>query len=381
MTMLAATRQRGGAAVSRRVARLESAQSCVDGARDYGFRVRFRRLGTTALLALVWMATGAAAASAQAPEDKALGRPAVASSVEPARPGGPCSEVLCAPDNATDGRDDTRWGSKFADTEWWQVDLGRPRLVDSVALTWHRARAQRYVIATSLDGQTFVTAATVTLALSAEQIAELVENLHYTETTRFEARSARYVRVTSLERAPVVLDGKTWRFGISLWTASVFGPPDSAEATSGNESVASPATATPPAPPTSPVARSAPATRPAAVTRLMRPFPVVRIKGRVTKRGARIELLSVKAPWDAIIRVRCRGRTCPERVRRRAGGRRRISELHRELAAGTVITVLITRPGTYGKYTRFVILRGQSPARTDRCLRGSNSRPVRCPAP
>ena len=135
-----------------------------------------------------------------------------------------------------------------------------------------------------------------------------------------------------------------------------------------------PATATPPASPT------APRTGPAVVSELMRPFPVVRIKGRVTGSGARIDLLSVRAPKDATIRVRCRGRSCPARVRARVGGPARISELHRALAAGTVVTVRVTRPENYGKYARFVIRRHRPPARTDSCLRGSARRPVRCPA-
>ncbi len=337
--------------------------------------MRFRQSVIAALLVFVWLAA-AAAARAQAPEDKALGRPAIASSVEPARPGGPCSEVLCAPGNATDGRDDTRWGSAFVDTAWWQVDLGRTRQVDSIALTWHVARAQRYVIATSLDGRDFVPAANVTLALSPEQVAELTVSRHYTETTRFDARGARYVRVSSLERAPIFRDGRTWLFGVSLWTASVFGPADDGQSAAGSSGLPVPAANSAPVSP----APSGAATGPAIVSGLIRPFPVVRIKGRVTARGARINLLSVKAPKDATIRVRCRGSSCPPRVRRRAGGRRRISELHRVLAVGTVVTVLVTRPGNYGKYTRFVIRRGRAPARTDRCLRGSARQPVRCPA-
>jgi len=339
--------------------------------------VRSSRPVTAALLALVSLATAPAPASAQAPEDKARGRPAVASSVEPARPdgSGPCSEILCAAGKATDGRDDTRWGSAFVEEAWWQVDLGGPRQVDSVALTWHVARAQRYVIATSLDGGSFSTAANVTLTLSDAQIDELTASRHHTAATRFEARGARYVRVTSLERAPIVRDdGDVDRYGVSLWTASVFGPADDASP-SGNGSVPvpPPTTATPPPAPPTPAG-------PALVSGLMRPFPVVRLKGRVTASGARIDLLSVRAPRNATIRVRCRGRSCPARVRRRAGGRRRIAELHRALAGGTVVTVLVTRPGSYGKYTRFVIHRGRPPARTDRCLRGSARRPVRCPA-
>jgi len=220
---------------------------CVDRVPRYVSAVRFRRSVTAALLTLLSLAIAAVPAPAQAPEDKALGRPAIASSVEPARDGGPCSAVLCAAGMATDGRDDTRWGSAWVDKAWWRVDLGRPRLVNTVALDWHRARPLHYLIETSLDGKSFAVAATVNLDLSDAEIAAVTESRHYTETTPFDSRSARYVRVTTLDRAPVVLDGKTYFFGVSIWTASVFGPPDDAQITSGNAKVPVPAPA--PAPP------------------------------------------------------------------------------------------------------------------------------------
>ena len=47
-------------------------------------------------------------------EDKAFARPATASSVQ--FPGVEAGK-------ATDGYPATRWGSAFADNEWWQVDL------------------------------------------------------------------------------------------------------------------------------------------------------------------------------------------------------------------------------------------------------------------
>jgi hypothetical protein len=329
-----------------------------------------RRQITAALLALAWLTATAAPAPAQAPEDKALGHPAIASSIEQARRGGPCTDVLCAASNATDGRDDTRWASAFSDSEWWMVDLGEPRLVDTVALTWHRARAQRYIIDTSVDGITFTRAASVVLNLSDAQIVALVLNLHWTETTHFDVRSARYVRVTGLERAPIFLDGRDQRFGISIWTASVFGPPDVPAASP-------PPPPPPPSPPPAPPAT--PAATPDGVSGLIRPFPVVRIKGSLTPSGARIQVFSVRAPRNALIRARCRGRSCPDRVRRRLGGHRRIRELERVLAAGTVVTVRVMRPGNFGKFTRFVIRRGRPPARTDRCLRGVAPAPVPCP--
>jgi hypothetical protein len=323
--------------------------------------VLLRRPVTAVLLALAWLMTAPGQAVAQAPEDKALGRPATASSVEPARSNGPCSDVLCAPGLATDGRDDTRWGSAWEDDQWWMVDLGSPRLVDSVSLTWHRARPRHYLIETSLDGSAFTPAASVDLNLSDAQSAQLLVSLRWNEHTFFDARSARFVRVTAFDRAPIVLAGIPFRFGVSLWTASVYGPSE-----------------TPPTAPTPP-APSPPAGSTDGVRGLIRPFPVVRIKGSTTETGARIDVLSVRAPKKARIRVRCRGFTCPNRVRKRDGGRRRIGELERALAAGTVVTVRVMRPGKFGKYTRFVIRRGRPPERTDRCLRGTDRAPVPCP--
>ena len=44
--------------------------------------------------------------------------------------------------------------------------------------------------------------------------------------------------------------------------------------------------------------------------RAIRPFPVVRMRGRLTATGARVSLLSVRAPRAAKVTVRCKGR-CP----------------------------------------------------------------------
>ena len=45
--------------------------------------------------------------------------------------------------------------------------------------------------------------------------------------------------------------------------------------------------------------------------RLLSPFPVVRITGRVTGKGTRIRRLTVVAPLGARVKVRCHGRGCP----------------------------------------------------------------------
>jgi PKD repeat protein len=130
-------------------------------------------------------------------EDKALGRVASASSVE--EPGLEASK-------AVDGNSATRWSSSFLNSQWWQVDLGRARSVDTVTLNWETAYASRYQIQTSTDGTTFTTAADVTITAAGVR------------TTQFAARSARYVRVLGVTRAT--------QWGISFWDASVFGAAD-----------------------------------------------------------------------------------------------------------------------------------------------------------
>src|SRR5204863_2873426 len=46
---------------------------------------------------------------------------------------------------------------------------------------------------------------------------------------------------------------------------------------------------------------------------LLASFTVVRLAGKVTRRGTRIRELSVNAPGGSRIEVRCRGRGCPFR--------------------------------------------------------------------
>jgi PKD domain len=116
--------------------------------------------------------------------------------------------------------------------------------------------------------------------------------------------------------------------------------------------------------------------------RVMSPYPVVRIAGRLTRQGARIRLLSVtRAPKCAVVRVSCRGRSCPaKRVRRFKGrGQLRFRPFQRRLRARTVLTVRVSRGDSIGKYTRFKIRAGKAPLRRDRCLRPGESVGSACP--
>jgi hypothetical protein len=117
--------------------------------------------------------------------------------------------------------------------------------------------------------------------------------------------------------------------------------------------------------------------------RLMSPYPVVRLAGRLTRSGARVRVLSVlRAPRCSLVRVSCRGRSCPaRRVNSRYMGRRplRFRRFERRLRAGAVLTVRISKNDLIGKYTQFRIRRGKAPKRRDRCLRPGETQGSRCP--
>jgi PKD repeat protein len=114
---------------------------------------------------------------------------------------------------------------------------------------------------------------------------------------------------------------------------------------------------------------------------IMNPFPTVRLVGIVMPHGARITLVEVRgAPRGARVTVRCTGRGCPFRSRRRVAetGRVRLSKFARVLAAGARIEVFVRAPGVIGRYVGFRIRAGKRPVRTDRCLLPGASEPTRC---
>jgi hypothetical protein len=117
-------------------------------------------------------------------------------------------------------------------------------------------------------------------------------------------------------------------------------------------------------------------------TRLMSPFPVVRLAGRLTRNGARVRVLSVsRAPVCSFVSIRCRGRSCPQR---RASGyvgtkRLRFRRFERRLRAGTVLTIRVSKDAFIGKFTQFRIRKGLAPRRRDRCLLPGATRGTPCP--
>jgi hypothetical protein len=135
-------------------------------------------------------------------------------------------------------------------------------------------------------------------------------------------------------------------------------------------------------------ARGTPVTTQKSGLRVLSPFPVVRIAGRITKRGTRVRLLRVSAPVGTKISVRCTGRSCPFKKQVRAVPtsarslstvRVRVRRLERLLLPGVRVRVYVTQRGAVGKYTRFRFRAAHPPARTDSCVMPGSWAPTDCP--
>ena len=133
-------------------------------------------------------------------------------------------------------------------------------------------------------------------------------------------------------------------------------------------------------PPPNPSFNPPPTTSPTAPA-FIRPFPVVRIKGRLTANGARVTRLSVKAPAGTDVTVRCRRRGCPKRRSARSASTARLLRFRafeRKLPAGVRLIVTATRASLIGKHVTIRIRRGRVPKRRDSCLEPGETRPIAC---
>lgn len=138
---------------------------------------------------------------------------------------------------------------------------------------------------------------------------------------------------------------------------------------------------TPPVPVAAPAPTPlAPAAAVPAAPRLLNPFPVTRIRGEITRRGARIREISVQAPAGSRVTVTCRGGGCPRRSVTKRTEVARFRHLRRELRAGAVVGIRVTRGNAVGKFTSFRIRRGRAPVRRDLCLAPGVRKPARCSA-
>jgi hypothetical protein len=57
----------------------------------------------------------------------------------------------------------------------------------------------------------------------------------------------------------------------------------------------------------------------------------------------------------------------------------RVRKAERRYPAGTSLVVMVTRVGTIGKYTKFVVRRGKAPGRFDSCVDYGRRAPRACP--
>ena len=121
--------------------------------------------------------------------------------------------------------------------------------------------------------------------------------------------------------------------------------------------------------------------------RFLDPFPVVRLRGRTTSRGVKLNLVTVRGPDGARVLVKCKGRGCPAKVYRakiaaargRTSATKRLRRYERFLPSGTELQIAVTARNVVGKYTRVRVRRVALPVRVDRCLLPGSGRPAVCP--
>jgi hypothetical protein len=114
--------------------------------------------------------------------------------------------------------------------------------------------------------------------------------------------------------------------------------------------------------------------------RFLSPFPIVRIKGWLTSSGARVTMLTVRAPRGSKISVRCRGTHCPRKQLARATRLVHLKPYERLLRGNMRLEISVTRRGFVGKRTVIVLRRGKAPTRRDLCLYPGVSRAKSCTA-
>jgi hypothetical protein len=119
---------------------------------------------------------------------------------------------------------------------------------------------------------------------------------------------------------------------------------------------------------------------PSTTLSFIKPFPVIRIKGRFNGTRTTLTRVTVKTPRGTRIRVRCSGHGCA--FKRKAVAARTISirSLRRTYKPKAKIEIRVTKAGKIGKYTSVRTRKGKAPVRSDRCLMPGKTTPSRCPA-
>ncbi len=124
----------------------------------------------------------------------ALGKPTTASGTE--------YEASMGAAFATDGKMDTRWGSRHQDGEWIEVDLQQCYLLDSIRLYWEAAYATSYEIRVSDDAVTYEQVYSTTTGKGGNVSIPV-------------ATSGRYVQV--------LCHARNTGYGVSLWEIEIYG--------------------------------------------------------------------------------------------------------------------------------------------------------------
>jgi hypothetical protein len=112
---------------------------------------------------------------------------------------------------------------------------------------------------------------------------------------------------------------------------------------------------------------------------MLKPYPLIRISGRLTLTGAHVTRLTVTAPRGARITVVCRGRSCPVRKVAKIAVVTHLTVFERNLRAGTQLIITVSKPGFITKVTTLTIRRGRAPSRTDLCVAPGARRATACP--
>jgi hypothetical protein len=128
-----------------------------------------------------------------APVNRALGRPAVASTTYPGFP------AL----NTTDGNPATRWSSAYSNNQWIYVDLGSVVTIQRVVLNWETAYGQSYRLQVSNDAVGWTDVYSTTTGNGGIDDIPLAT-----------PATGRYVRMFGIQRATV--------YGFSLFEFEVY---------------------------------------------------------------------------------------------------------------------------------------------------------------
>jgi len=109
---------------------------------------------------------------------------------------------------AIDGNNGTRWESAFSDPQTWTLNMGQPRIFNTIQILWEGAYAKSFMIEVSSDSTNWTTIGEI-------EDQELA-GFPYLQTLEFDKTTAQYVRFTGTERGT--------NYGYSFWEFSVYLP-------------------------------------------------------------------------------------------------------------------------------------------------------------